>query len=202
MMMNDNYLFHTIKGGCVSKLNEKKSSFIAYVLKISSEEELKDHLQIIKKKHKDASHFPYAFRIVNFDGEKESFDVVERFSDDGEPSRTAGYPLLRVLQKNDLFGVLLIVARVFGGIKLGPSGLMRAFSKSADDALEKTTIIEREFFLSRKFTTDIFHFQKLEVYLKQQNIVFKSEFDLTNVDLYVEIPFSKKDLLVEIKRLL
>ena len=121
----------------------KKSSFFSYVYPFSSEKELKPILEKLSKEHKKASHVAFAYRIaqLNVLG-----DLVynERRSDDGEPSKTAGAPLLRLLQQKELGNVLVCAARVFGGIKLGPAGLIKAYRTSGKMALEENTIILQE----------------------------------------------------------
>ena len=113
------------------KLVERKSSFYAYVFPVTSEEDVKEKIIKVKKKHK-AKHYPYAYHIT-LDGE-----ILEKKSDDGEPSSTAGLPFKNLIDKNNLTDCLIIVARVFGGVKLGTSGLRNAFKLSASLALDKS----------------------------------------------------------------
>jgi putative IMPACT (imprinted ancient) family translation regulator len=114
------------------KLIDKKSSFYAYAIPVQNEEELKEAIKKVKKKHK-AKHYPYAYHITL--NEKE---ILEKKSDDGEPSSTAGLPLKNLIEREKLTNCLFIVARTFGGVKLGTSGLRKAFKESAKLALEKT----------------------------------------------------------------
>ena len=199
---NKQQILHTITNNASAKLIDRKSTFTAYVFKISSEEEVKEKLTLIKKKHKDASHFPYAFRKANFDFEKEEFTTIERYSDDGEPSKTGGAPLIRILKQKNLYGVLIIVARIFGGIKLGPSGLIKAFSQSAKEALCKTEIIEEEPQLNNELKTDIYHYKIIETVLKQQGIEFKSSFEGSKVTIKIKIPIARKKIIKELERLI
>lgn len=113
------------------KLVEKKSSFYAYIIPIKSEDEFKEEIKKVKKKHK-AKHYPYAYHITT----KE--EILEKKSDDGEPSSTAGLPFKNIIEKNNLTNCLIVVARVFGGVKLGTSGLRNAFKEAATKALENT----------------------------------------------------------------
>ena len=110
----------------------KKSKFITKLYKISSVEEINNILNNIKSKYQDATHICYGY-ILN---------EMEKCYDDGEPSKTAGIPILNVLKKNNLSNVLAIVIRYFGGIKLGAGGLLRAYSNSVIEALKKTNIVE------------------------------------------------------------
>lgn len=110
----------------------KKSKFITKLYKISSVEEINNILNNIKSEYQDATHICYGY-ILN---------EMEKCFDDGEPSKTAGIPILNVLKKNNLSNVLAIVIRYFGGIKLGAGGLLRAYSNSVIEALKKTNIVE------------------------------------------------------------
>ena len=101
---------------------EKKSKFYGYLLKCSSEEEIKSTLLELRKEHKKATHICYAYRL------KSPFS--EKAVDDGEPSGTAGRPILNVLQKKDVQDVCVFIVRYFGGIKLGAGGLVRAYTKT------------------------------------------------------------------------
>lgn len=117
------------------KLVEKKSSFYAYCLPIENEQDVKEIISKIKNKHK-AKHYPYAYHITL------NNEVFEKKSDDGEPSSTAGLPFKNLILKHNLTNTILIVARVFGGVKLGTSGLRQAFKESAEKAIENATIKE------------------------------------------------------------
>ncbi len=114
----------------------EKSQFIGYAAPAGTEEEALEFIQTIKKKHRDATHNVPAYVI----GEN---NAVQRFSDDGEPSGTAGVPMLEVLKKEDLRDTVLVVTRYFGGIKLGAGGLVRAYTKAAKAALEAAGIVTR-----------------------------------------------------------
>lgn len=123
------------------KIDEKeiiieKSVFIGTAKAVTDEKEALEFIGQIKKKHHEATHNVYAY-ILGDDNN------VQRFSDDGEPSGTAGVPVLEVLKKNDLRNVCAVVTRYFGGIKLGKGGLVRAYSKGASAALEASEVIWR-----------------------------------------------------------
>ena len=106
----------------------KKSKFIGELYSISCQEDVTSILEEVKKDHKKARHITYAYRL--------STPFYEKAFDDGEPSGTAGKPILNVLQKNNINNKLLIVVRYFGGIKLGAGGLLRAYSKAASETLK------------------------------------------------------------------
>ena len=106
------------------ELEINKSRFIAYKLELSSLDLVKPFLENLKKEHKKARHVCYAY-VYNRE------TINEKCSDDGEPSGTAGYPILNVIKKKNLTNVLVAVVRYFGGIKLGAGGLTRAYTKAA-----------------------------------------------------------------------
>lgn len=110
------------------ELEINKSKFIAYKLDLSSVTEVKPFLEKLKKEHKKARHFCYAY-VFNKEG------ISEKCSDDGEPQGTAGYPILNVIKKKSLTNVLVVVVRYFGGIKLGAGGLTRAYTKACAGVL-------------------------------------------------------------------
>ena len=113
----------------------EKSRFITYLNRAECEEDAKNYIQMIKKMHPDATHRCSAF-IYGTNSE------YQRSSDDGEPSGTAGVPMLEVLRKNDMQDIVAVVVRYFGGIKLGAGGLIRAYSKSVSNTLNEATLVE------------------------------------------------------------
>ena len=132
-----------LKEETINTINIEKSRFICYMKHVKTEEEYKEYLSSIRKKHHDATHVCSAFVCHN----------IQRSNDDGEPSGTAGAPILNVLNKNGLDEMCALVVRYFGGIKLGAGGLIRAYTKSLTEALKdkelvdlvKASIIELEF---------------------------------------------------------
>lgn len=128
--------FQTMMTDVEEELVEKRSKFIANLFYVSDMAQIEQKLQEISKKHRDARHHCYAYRILQGD------TIVERASDDGEPSGTAGMPMLTILNKNNLCNVLVVVTRYFGGILLGTGGLVRAYSGVVIHALEKATLVE------------------------------------------------------------
>lgn len=121
----------TIKNNTNNEIIIKNSRFICYLYKIKDLNDISNNLNNIKSIHKDATHYCYAY-ILN--DQKKS-------SDDGEPSGTAGFPILKVLENNNLNNILAIVIRYFGGIKLGAGGLVRAYTKSVTNTLTENNII-------------------------------------------------------------
>lgn len=114
--------FITILKNETAEIVEKKSKFIANLFHVESVEEAENRIKDIKKKYHDARHNCIAYRVA------ENGQIIEKSSDDGEPSGTAGGPMLNILQKNNLCNVIVIVTRYFGGILLGTGGLVRAYS--------------------------------------------------------------------------
>lgn len=123
---------YTISNNSKYELIIKNSKFITLLYKINNEDIIKDILNNVKEIYPDATHYCYAYIINN----------QKKSSDDGEPSKTAGMPILKVLENNQLNYILAIVIRYFGGIKLGANGLIRAYSKCTSNALKENTIKE------------------------------------------------------------
>ncbi len=127
--------FCTLRGAGESELVIQKSRFLGYCVPISSEQEAVSALNAIRKRHRDARHTCYAFRIVWNGG-------LSRSSDDGEPSGTAGVPILNVLTRRGVENALCAVVRYFGGVLLGTGGLCRAYGNAASEALAAAGVVE------------------------------------------------------------
>ena len=115
-----------------AELVEKRSRFIGQVKPVETEEEARAFVEQVKKKHYDARHNCWCYRLRDGD--------VERYSDDGEPQGTAGQPMLNVFQREEVTNVVCVVTRYFGGVLLGAGGLVRAYTQSAKDALDAAGI--------------------------------------------------------------
>lgn len=111
------------------ELIEKKSKFYGYAIKVQSVEEVNKFIDGLKKEHKKCTHICYAYQIKK--------PLTAKAVDDGEPSGTAGRPILNVIDKKNLTNILVVVVRYFGGIKLGAGGLVRAYSKCASSVVEE-----------------------------------------------------------------
>ena len=133
-MFEDSY--KTIAKPAEGSYSEKRSKFLAYAFPVQSEQEVKERLAEIQKKHWDARHHCYAYILG---AHKDAY----RMNDNGEPSGTAGRPIYGQLLSKDLTNTLVIVVRYFGGIKLGVSGLQNAYKVAAREALEAAVIEER-----------------------------------------------------------
>lgn len=176
--MIDTYL--TIKEDGQAELEIKKSRFICSLKRIESEEEAKEFIQMIKKEHWKANHNCSAFVL----GEQ---NEIQRSSDDGEPSGTAGVPMLEVLKKNELMNVAAVVTRYFGGTKLGAGGLIRAYSGAVANALHEIGIVQG-ILQQEVFTTiDYSLLGKLQHYLEQKNLQVKDTQFLENVTLCIMV---------------
>ena len=127
--MNE-YLIPT--GAAEAELVEKRSRFIGQLFPVDSEEEARSFIEQVKKKHYDARHNCWCYRLR--DG------GVERYSDDGEPQGTAGQPMLNVFQREEVWNVCCVVTRYFGGVLLGAGGLVRAYTQAAKDSLDAAGI--------------------------------------------------------------
>jgi uncharacterized YigZ family protein len=132
--MEDTY--RTLKGPCEGLFKAKGSKHFGYGFPVVSEDEVKTHLEALKKEHHAARHVAYAW-MLGFDG------TMCRSSDDGEPSNSAGPPILGVIRANDLTHVLFAVVRYFGGTKLGVGGLIEAYREGAAEALNNGVVVER-----------------------------------------------------------
>lgn len=149
-----------------------KSKFITYLIRIEKIEDVKEQIDIIKSINKDATHYCYAY-ILN---------SVKHFSDDGEPSGTAGMPMLNVLENNKLNHILAITVRYFGGIKLGAGGLVRAYTKSVTSTLDIASIIKIDFGYSFKISCNFDKktlVENLISNLKIENIFFDNKVNYT-----------------------
>lgn len=143
--MKENY--RTIHEYGVHEIIINKSRFIGYAKPVESEEDAIKFIEEIKFKHKDATHNVPAYVI----GENNN---IQRYSDDGEPSGTAGIPILEVLKKENLRNVVIVVTRYYGGVKLGTGGLVRAYIKGAKIALEASRIVEKILYKRLKVRVD------------------------------------------------
>ena len=156
--------FVTIKEHVTTEIVEKKSKFIANMFYIENAQEAEEIIKKTKKKYFDARHNCIAYRVI----EKER--LIERSSDDGEPSGTAGAPMLNILQKNNLVNVLIIVTRYFGGILLGTGGLVRAYSSSLQKAIEESEKEKKCLGVEMQVEVEYQNFESFKYYCKINNI--------------------------------
>ncbi len=160
-MFDDTY--KTIAGPSEGIYSEKRSKFIAYAFPVTSEQEVKQRLAEIQKKHWDARHHCYAYILGP---NKDAY----RMNDNGEPSGTAGRPIHGQLLSKDLTDVLLVVVRYFGGIKLGVSGLQNAYKVAAKEALDNAKIVEKTVQEKYRVTFEYLHMNEVMQILKNPEI--------------------------------
>ncbi|NVK26648.1 MAG: YigZ family protein [Flavobacteriia bacterium] len=159
--------FRTIQKQAESLFKDRGSKFFGYVFPMKSEEDFKKVMDQIKTEHHQARHHCFAYR---FDPD----DLKYRANDDGEPSHSAGTPILHALQSAELINVGAIVVRYFGGTKLGVSGLINAYRTAAEMAINDASIVVRELEYSAKITTDYAHLSQVLYQLEQHNARIES----------------------------
>lgn len=174
-------MFKTIKENVSAEIVEKKSKFIANIFYVETREEAENIIKDINKKYHDARHNCYAYRIYSESG------IIEKSSDDGEPSGTAGAPMLTILSKNNLANVLIIVTRYFGGILLGTGGLVKAYSSATALALEKANVIEKNIAELYKIEIDYTDLNKFKYFANKNNINILKEEYLINIELEIAL---------------
>ncbi len=138
--------YKTIEGGATAELEEKKSRFIAALLHVESEEEALAFLAKTRAAHRTARHNVYAYRLRH--------ENRERFTDDGEPAKTAGTPALEVLRHADVTDVIVVITRYFGGTQLGTGGLVRAYQGAVQAALAAADVCTVRSLVQLEFTAD------------------------------------------------
>mgnify|MGYP000946672084 FL=1 len=156
--------FITIKENSYDEFVEKKSTFITHLVRVTSEEEAREFIQKMKKKHYDATHVCSCY-VVGDNNE------ITRANDDGEPSGTAGAPMLDVLVKNEIKNVCATVIRYFGGTKLGTGGLVRAYGGGVINALKNATLVERKDALEIRLELDYSLNGKIEYEIEKTNFI-------------------------------
>lgn len=183
--------FITIKENVVTEIVEKKSKFIANLIYVDNIKDAENVIKEIKKKYFDARHNCIAYRII------EDEKIVERSSDDGEPSGTAGAPMLTILQKNNLANVLAIVTRYFGGVLLGTGGLVRAYSESTIKSIEEAEKIQMILGEELEVMLDYNNFENFKYYCKNNDINIVNPQYTENIVCKIELEEGKKTKLLE-----
>lgn len=173
--------YYTVKGPGENEIVIERSRFIAHVARAETEEDAQAFIADIKKKHWDATHNCSAYMI----GEN---NLIQKANDDGEPSGTAGVPMLEVLKKRDLKDTVVVVTRYFGGIKLGAGGLIRAYGKSTSEGLNATGVVERKLMRIMKTKIDYTRLGKVENEIRSSHYQLKEihYLDAVEVEVYVE----------------
>ena len=176
--MRDNYL--TVQGYGESEIIISKSRFITYVNRAETESEAFDFINKIKKLHHSATHNCSAYIIGEYDN-------IQKANDDGEPSGTAGVPMLEVLKKQHLKDTVVVVTRYFGGIKLGGGGLIRAYGKATTEGLRAAGVVERKLHHIMSISIDYTWLGKVENEIRSSNYSLEEIRYLENVELYVSV---------------
>lgn len=178
--------YRTVYQGGSAEIVEKKSRFIADVFPVSSEEEAIGCLEKIKKQYWNARHHCWAYVIK---GDR----TLERCSDDGEPSGTAGKPILEVIKGLQLENVLVIVTRYFGGTLLGTGGLVRAYTAASREGLAHSTIITKIYGFKLKIRTDYTGLGKIQYILGQRGLYIIDTEYTDSVELTALVPEKEED---------
>ncbi len=147
--------YHTIQGYGESEIIIQKSRFLTYVSRAETEQQAQNFINNIKEKHKSANHNCSAYIIGEHDN-------IQKANDDGEPSGTAGVPMLEVLKKQGLQDTVVVVTRYFGGIKLGGGGLIRAYGKATTEGIDAAKVVERKLHHLMKISIDYTWLGKVE----------------------------------------
>ena len=182
---------YTVLEKSTYELVEKKSKFIANLIYIEGKEEAESIIKEYKKRFHDARHNCYAYRVFDEN------EIYEKSSDDGEPSGTAGAPMLNLLQKNDLCNIIIIVTRYFGGILLGTGGLVRAYSGATVGAIDNCKKAKIEPGTEFQIELDYPNYQSLQYYCNKNNITIKNSEYNENITCILEMNNTIKDSFLE-----
>lgn len=164
-----------------------KSRFIGYAKPVNSEEEALSFIEDIREMHRKATHNCYAYKV------DDNGVIIQRYSDDGEPGGTAGLPMISLIEKEDLINLVVVVTRYFGGIKLGASGLVRAYTDGAKIGIEAGTIVDICEYKDLEITLEYENLGKIENYLtntpyKAYNTIYEDK-----VKIYIYIRTDDKE---------
>ena len=178
---------YTISNNSKYEIVIKNSKFITLLYKITDVSKVDYILTNVKKEYPNATHYCYGYIIDNY----------KKSSDDKEPTGTAGIPILKVLENNQLNYILAIVVRYFGGIKLGANGLIRAYSKSVSNALKENNLKELINGLNIEISFDWNNIKQIDYLL--QNIKINHKNFSTNITYNIDIPTSFLDTIIKYK---
>ena len=182
--------FKTILERGTAEIEEKKSRFIADIFYIENSKQAEEKIKEVKKKYFDAKHHCYAYRVI------ENNAIKEKQSDDGEPSGTAGAPMLNILNKNGFANVLIVVTRYFGGTLLGTGGLIRAYSEATLKVINESKIVKQKMGYEMKVVIPYKELEKFKYYSNKKNIYIKNLIYESNIICVVEINNEEKENLI------
>lgn len=160
----------SIKETVVTEFKVSKSTFVNYLIPVTTVEQAKNELNELRKKYPDANHHCFCYIIGNN-------QEIQKFSDDGEPSKTAGMPMIEVLKKHDLTNVLNVSVRFFGGIKLGAGGLVRAYTKSASNGILDCHFTTLKILYQIKVTIPFDSIGQVEKYIRDHFALSDTSYD-------------------------
>lgn len=183
--------FITILNDETAEIVEKKSKFIANICYVENVEEAEEKIKSIKKKYYDAKHNCVAYRAT------ENGQIVEKSSDDGEPSGTAGGPMLNILQKNNLCNIVVVVTRYFGGILLGTGGLVRAYSDATQKAIEKCIKVYKVDGIEIEVKLDYANLDIFKYYCKNNEINITKIDYAEDIILKIEMEKNRKNIFLK-----
>jgi uncharacterized YigZ family protein len=183
--------YKTVARVGLNEIQIQKSRFIGHVAPVSSEEEAIHFIEDIRKKHWNATHNVPVYLI----GEDYK---VQRYSDDGEPSGTAGIPIMEMLKKEGITNICVVITRYFGGIKLGTGGLVRAYTESAKSTLEAIGIIEKRVFHHLKLSFDYTLHGKLQFFCMNHACILIDDTQFSeHVEMTINIAYGELDAIVK-----
>lgn len=182
--------YRTLKGEAEGLFKEKGSKFLAYAAPVYTEEEAREYIEEVKRAHHKARHHCYAYRIGNR-------EIMERSQDDGEPSGTAGRPILGQLHAFEVTNTVVVVVRYFGGTKLGTGGLIQAYKAAARDALDNAEMCVREELAHYRLTTDYYHAHAVMETLKKLGVFLEKHKYETRAYFYIAMPPSEAEETLE-----
>lgn len=181
-------VFMRIQKEVINEITINRSRFICYLNRVNNEDEAKSYIKHIKKLHPKATHHCQAFIITN---------ELERSNDDGEPSGTAGIPMLEVLRHQRMNYICAVVVRYFGGTLLGSGGLIRAYTKSVSEALLKAQIYETIIYQRYQINFHYSYIDKIDHLLKTYLIENKEY----TIDVMYQFLTTNKDILIKLKEI-
>lgn len=176
--------YFTLQNEYEHKLEIKRSVFICNIKGITNYDEGIDYFKNISKKYSDATHNCYALRTI---------DDKQKFFDDGEPSGTAGQPILQALKNNDLYNTIAIVTRYFGGIKLGVGGLASAYTQVVTEAIKEATLVEKVLSSKGKIKVSYTEIATLNSYAKDTKVLLLDTQYTDNIEIVLACPIEAKE---------
>lgn len=178
--------YRTIKKNTIYEVDIKKSKFICFLKRVDSEKEANEFIDDIKKENWKATHNCSAYTLgLN--------DEIQRANDDGEPSGTAGIPMLEILLKRNLKNIVAVVTRYFGGIKLGAGGLIRAYGGAVNRAVDQAGIVERQLQQLIDVTMSYSQSGQIKYYLREANYKIQDISYAKDITYHCVVPLEKEE---------